>query len=344
MSAIVGLQRRMMELGRIRLGGEKGEKQPGRKLQHFRLTSASRALLEAAAVEYGGTVTDWQGAPDEGYFQVYTETDVLDIILPPVFSDRDGSPTLPYSQAYELFKGPERVRCCDGVTETISAKPCMCDPEGRDCQIMTRLNVMLPKLPGLGVWLLQSHGWNAASVLPGTLDLLQMAAAEQSFIPALLRLEARTSKKDGTTRKFVVPVIDLPDVRIGELINGGTVAAVNGPMVRPAKPALPPAVAVPVSTLDDGQPEFPDPPSLPTRESGTAAPPVPGTTPESEGPSMATEKQRRLIFAKAKEHGVGEDTLRGIFQEFTGQSSSAAIPAARVDVILAAIEVAQVPV
>jgi hypothetical protein len=270
-NAIVGLQRRMMELGRIRLGGEKGPKQPGKKLQHFRLTSASRALLEAAAEQYGGTVTDWQGAPDEGYFQVYTETDTLDIILPPVFSDRDGTPTLPYSQAYELFKGPERVRCCDGVTETISAKACMCDPEERECQIMTRLNVMLPDLPGLGVWLLQSHGWNAASVLPGTLDLLQMAAAERTFIPAVLRLEARTSKRDGTTRKFVVPVIDLPNVRIGELVGGGTVAGLNGPSPRPAKPALPPAVSVPAATLEKDEPDFPPPPDLPAAGGSSGA-------------------------------------------------------------------------
>jgi hypothetical protein len=116
MSQIIGVQRRMMELGRIRLG-DKADSGAPRKLSKFRLTSASRALLEAAAELYGGTVQDWQGAPDDGYFELYTDTDTLDIILPPVFSDRDGSPTLPYSQAYELWSGGGCQRRCDGATE-----------------------------------------------------------------------------------------------------------------------------------------------------------------------------------------------------------------------------------
>lgn len=53
---------------------------------------------------------------------------------------------------------------------------------------------------------------------------------------------------------------------------------------------------------------------------------------------FASEPQRRKIFAEAKKHGVSTETLKEIIAEFTGQESSAAIPADRVDVILAAIE------
>ena len=44
----LGIQRRLVELGRIRLG-EKGSRGEPKKLTKFRLTSASRPLLEAAS-------------------------------------------------------------------------------------------------------------------------------------------------------------------------------------------------------------------------------------------------------------------------------------------------------
>lgn len=81
---------------------------------------------------------------------------------------------------------------------------------------------------------------------------------------------------------------------------------------------------------------------------GTSAPadPTPRTdeTPplrdaQGEGAEqLASDRQRRLIFARAKEAGVAEESLRAIFEAATGQTSSAAIPAEKVEAILAAIE------
>lgn len=270
-----------MRLGKIRLG-DKGPKGEPRKLTKFRLTSPARALLEAAAIEYGGDVKDWEGAPDEGVFELYTDTDTLDIILPPVFSDRDGSPTLPYSQAYELWSGGGCQRRCDGETEVLSNKPCLCDPDERTCKIVTRLNVMLPKIPGLGVWMMESHGYNAAAMLPGTLDLLMLAASQQRFIPAVLRLEQRTSKKGGQTRKFVVPVIDLPELRMSDVLANGLAAAtspavINGPVVSPGRPELPAGEAPPSEPEafdNDSTPEFGEPPPIVEAEELVAVPTV----------------------------------------------------------------------
>lgn len=53
--------------------------------------------------------------------------------------------------------------------------------------------------------------------------------------------------------------------------------------------------------------------------------------------ALASEPQRRLIFARAKEAGVDEMGLRAIFDAHTGQTSSAAIPADKVEAILEAI-------
>ena len=248
----IPIQRRMMTLGRIRLGDKAPSGAP-RKLSKFRLTSASRSLLESAASVYGGEVHEWEGAPDEGMFEVYTETDVLDIILPPVFAS-DGKPTLPYSQSYELWSGKGCQRRCDGTTEVLSGKPCKCKPDARECKLTTRLNVMLPKVAGLGVWRLDTKGENAASVLPGTLDLLMLAASERQFIPAQLRAEQRSSKEDGKTHRFVVPVIDLPGVTMEELL-AAQPAALNMPTAAP-RPELPAAAPIVESEPDERDPDI----------------------------------------------------------------------------------------
>lgn len=271
----VVVQRRMMELGRVRLG-QRGSKGEPRKLDTFRLTSASRALLEAVAARYGGKVTAWDDPDHDGYFQVITEATELDIILPPVFSQADGTPTAPYSQWFELWSGGGCIRRCDAVTEALSGKPCICNPENRECQITTRVSFMLPDIPGLGVWRLDSKGWNAAAELPGTLEVLLMAAAESRFIPAVLRMIHRTKKEPGQPiKKFVVPVIDLPQVTVRDLANGTAPSAINPPTSPPReRPALPTAGA-----------DLPDDPRFATPE------PQPGWGEEPElGPGMVSEE------------------------------------------------------
>ena len=90
-----------------------------------------------------------------------------------------------------------------------------------------------------------------------------------------------------------------------------------------------------------------------------APPPLPGSGPEPqtgmqaaaepvsapllpEAPSgpehtYATDKQRRLIFAKAKAAAVDEETLKSILVFVTEQDSTAKIPAGMVDSVLAEI-------
>jgi len=255
MSPVLDVQRRMMELGRVRIGGEKQAGKIGKKLDSFRFTSANRQLLESVAEMWGGEVTEWSSADDEGYFQVYTNTATLPIVLPPVYSAADGTPTTSYSQFYELWSGGGCQRRCDGHTEALTGKPCMCNPDDRACSITTRVSFMLPDVPGLGVWRLDSKGWNAALELPGTLEVLIMAAAQNSFVPAVLRIEKRTKKVPGQgIKKFNVPVLDLPDVKIGELLaagNQGRPLAVNAPApTRLPRPELP------------AGPELPDDPSF----------------------------------------------------------------------------------
>lgn len=269
--APVFVQRRMMELGRVRLG-EKGASGEPKKLGTFRFTSASGTLLAAVAERYGGKPRDWKDAPNEGMFEVVTDATELNIILPPTFSEQDGSPSTSYSQWFELWSAGGCQRRCDGITEALSGDPCLCNPDDRKCDVTTRVSFMLPEIPGLGVWRLDSKGWNAAVELPGTLELLIAAAREQTFIPAVLRLENRVKKVDKQTRRFVVPVIDLPNVTVGQLVSGTAPNALNAPGPEPPKPALPPAPAKPADPSFEAQPDMGAPPELPKRGSaGTAA-------------------------------------------------------------------------
>lgn len=218
---LADIPQRTPELGRIRLG-EKGDRGQPVKLRTFRLTSHSKLLLEAAAALYGGTVKAWDGAPDEGMWQVTTAASELDVLIP----GASGA----VSQSYEVWKGGTCTRRCDGVTESVSASPCVCRVLGqegpdRDCEVVTRFRVILPRVPGLGVWMLTTSGWMAATTLPSTLSLLaRMTSGE--WIPAVLRAEQRSKKvRDPQTGKvqtnrFVVPVLDLPGATIGQLVEG----------------------------------------------------------------------------------------------------------------------------
>ena len=217
-SLIPGLVQRPPELGRIRLG-EKSKQGYPLALKTFRLTSASRTTLEAAAALYGGKVTAWDGAPDEGMWQLVTAATELDVLIP-------GSLAV-ITQAYELWQGGTLERRCDGTTEAVSGQPCLCAAAGlqggeRECEILTRLRVMLPRIPGLGVWRLDTSGYLAATTLPSTVTLLARLTPG-AWIPAVLRAEQR-SKRDRDdkgkviTHRFVVPVLDLPGRTIGQIV------------------------------------------------------------------------------------------------------------------------------
>lgn len=205
--AIVDLQRRIMEAGRIRIGAQTATSNGGTrpvKLETFRLTSADQRRIEQAAELFGGAPVEW-AAPAGRQWEVVTTTDALAVIVPPS--------EMAFSQHYEMWSAGGCQRRCDGVTESIGDRPCACDPDKRECAIHTRLSVMLRDLPGLGVWRIDTSGYYAAVELSGAVQVIQAAAGRGALLPARLRLEQRTVKRqvDGKpqTRRFAVPVLDI---------------------------------------------------------------------------------------------------------------------------------------
>lgn len=234
---IEGLTPRVQEIGRIRMG-EKSPKGFPIKLKTFRLTSNDKKVLEAAAGLYGGEVKAWSDAPDEGMWQLTTAASELDILIPRALRS--------VSQAWELWQGGTCERRCDGRTEELSEQPCICGPARGSsddvCDVVTRLSVILPRLPGLGVWRLDTGGWNAATTIPSTVDLL-LAIDPRPMVPAVLRAVQASSKvrEDGkvVTHRFVRPQLDAPGITIGQLVGA---AAEPLPQLAPGeRPAVPTA-------------------------------------------------------------------------------------------------------
>lgn len=221
---IIALQRRLVPVGRIRMGEKKtarnGKKYPA-KLDTWRLTSADPARLRAVAEVYGGNVRPW-----EEQHEVYTEAKALDIVV---------IPGQAVSQHMELWgQRPDRgddkprpvvcLRRCDGVTELLTDRPCICATEPGDdtaCKPVTHLMVMLPKIAGIGTWRVTTRGNNAAAELLGTAEILEQLTAAGELVPARLRLDQRTSVNPdtGVTNHFVVPVIDI-DIALNDVFSG----------------------------------------------------------------------------------------------------------------------------
>ncbi|MGA5467151.1 hypothetical protein [Mycobacterium sp. NPDC050041] len=260
---IIELQRRLAEIGRIRIGqqvasGNGRGKRPA-KLSTFRLTSADRNRIHQAALLYGGTPSEWE-APAGNQWEIVTETDALNVIVPP--SD------MAFSQHYELWSGGGCQRRCDGVNESINQGQCICDPEKRECSIHTRLSVMLRDLPGLGVWRIDTSGYYAAVELQGAVEVVQMAAGRGQMLPARLRLEQRMIKRANQgTKRFAVPVLDI-EVSPAQLLGGGAAAMLAGPDGQPGTLAIEPPRQ---GAIDGSSPLTPVPESVPEAPAASVA-------------------------------------------------------------------------
>lgn len=226
---IIDLQRRMRQLGEIRIGHvvptgrTRKDGKPGTrpaKLNQFRFTSPSREILTAVAELYGGEVQPWtpaNGGPSE--FEVYSKANRLPVLIPP----RDA-----VSQWYELYAGSKCQRRCDGVTEHKRDRPCLCNPDNRECRITTRVNVMLRDVPALGQWLLITKGYYAATELPPAAELLAQAGG---YVAGWLGMEEKLVQRDEGPARFMVPTLDV-EITPAALMAGqitGAPAVATGP-------------------------------------------------------------------------------------------------------------------
>jgi hypothetical protein len=212
---ILDRQKRGYQIGEIRTGYEvkppQGKSYPT-KLETFRLTTVSRTAADSIAAQFGGEVQATVLKNGKKTYEVFTEASELPVMVPP------GDSVI--SQWYEMWSAAGRARQCDGFTEQRSGDPCKCPSDlirraelaksGSACRPVTRLNVMLPDVPDLGVWLLTSNGGNAADELEDKAEMLRSARDAGVILPAKLRLEPREVRIVGEKPcQFVVPVLEI---------------------------------------------------------------------------------------------------------------------------------------
>ncbi len=235
---IKDLQAQQAQVGRIRIGHQvetkDGKTRPA-KLDRFRFTTPSQTLAKAIAAQYGGTVEPWQAPSGPAEWEVISDAKAIPVLVPP----------RPVSQFYELWSGAGCQRRCDGETEIISGDACQCPldqleraelaTKGRACKVTTRLKVMLPEIPGIGVWRLDSHGYYSAIELPSTAEFLGAVTDAGGYIRAVLALEERIVKRPGVgIRQFMVPALHVdvtPDALVagaGTALPGRATAAIAG--------------------------------------------------------------------------------------------------------------------
>jgi hypothetical protein len=223
MTRILNRQRQLAEAGRLRLGltvqSSNGKTRPTRS-DTWIFTSPDRTKAEAAAQLWGGEVEHWQPMGNGGkQWRVITKATSIDAILP------SGDPL---SQAYEQWNKGGCVRRCNGETESFSGSPCLClaefgeqwheQPKGRVCDTKSRLKVLLPELPGLGSYRIETGSYYAADEIAGVVDFIRGAVGDSALVPIRVRIEQRTRVAGGETKHFPVPVVELRGVTTGALL------------------------------------------------------------------------------------------------------------------------------
>jgi hypothetical protein len=251
-SRILTMKRQAAELGRIRTGYSRPNPKGGRPIpvrsKTFILTTHSRDYATAAATLYGGTVEAWtpQGTTIVQH-RVITEATELRAILPA------GDPL---SQANEMWTGGGCQRRCDGETEQLTRQPCICLARyGEDwhvrkpdevCRPTSRITVMLPDLPDLGVWRLETKSYYAADAMAGGVDTVLQATDGRGLMPVRMWIEQRTAVRGGKTKNFPVVMVvpSLPTLR----------QALSGPLSTAA--ALDPGTLVDRPAIEAPRPDY----------------------------------------------------------------------------------------
>jgi hypothetical protein len=215
-------RRRLPQAGRIRLGAKDARAHGGRRaINIFRFTSGDAALLAPVADKYGGIVVPWNEPKSGDRFELVTETNKLDVILPPnALTERyekrakDGALVswCDDSGRWLATSGPEGPE--------ISNTECLCRAQGvleSRCIYKLRLSVMLPDVDSIGLWRLDTSSMYAREEIPGVVQVIEQIDQGRGLFRAILRLEQRTSPG----RRFNVPVLDT-GVGVEALLAGET--------------------------------------------------------------------------------------------------------------------------
>jgi hypothetical protein len=219
-SRLLNIQRRAAEHGRLRTGYTQGNR-PVRSATWV-VTSHSEEHVRTAAKLWGGEPESWKPLNSTiEQWRVITKASSIEALI---------TPGDPLNQYNEMWSAGGCQRRCDGETELLSRKACLCtaqfgedwhqQPKGRVCSATSRLNVMLPDLSGMGLWRAETHSFYAASEWGGMVDMVLAGTNGDGFVPVTLRIEPRQVVREGQTKKFPVVVVELRGVTPRQALSG----------------------------------------------------------------------------------------------------------------------------
>lgn len=319
--------RRLPRLGKIRTGIKK------QKLD----TNGKPVLNKRGEPLYYPVALDYFVCPEE-VAKVYGEKPrEIDIMFP--LSDEE----VIFPQYMKKY-GASGLRCKgDGVTGYMSvngnlvARNCnLGDPADewcKDCQPRADLNVLLPKVPGFGVWTIGTGGWNSIVNVNSQITAIKaMTGGRIDYIPLKLRIveHKATILNDGKQFQKTVYVLRLDVAERFDIFldkYGRREQAMLPPHVERALSgfaALSAAPRLPVS-VDQGSAE-----DEPVQEAAqlVEAQEVTGT--------LATQAQIRKIFALVRGLGMKDTTVKSIiFDMFPGKSSTSQLTKKEASLLIA---------
>ncbi|MEV0617616.1 hypothetical protein AB0I81_30145 [Nonomuraea sp. NPDC050404] len=201
---IIDRQHRLRTIGRIRLGTFEGRPKAS---EFFIPTSEFEHFIRQMADIYGGKVEQWKPQGDGGmqWRLMNEELTSLEAIIPP---HRD-----PLDQAYEKWSRGGRQARCNGETVENLGRPCVCKaqwgprfwenaPAQQACKLHSRLNIWIPEIQDIGVWLLETKGANAGAELPGFVDMLQAMFGPKVAVPVSLWLVPGKTREKGKLKLY----------------------------------------------------------------------------------------------------------------------------------------------
>ena len=310
---LLDIQRRGQQIGRLRIGQQVPSSKPGKMrpvaLDTFRFTTGSRHTADAIAELYGGTVAAWGKQ-----WEVLTGRNAIQVVVPP----RDQV----ISQWYEMWTAAGCLRRCDSQTEQKSGGPCLCphaeDPTNPDevetaarererlakmnppraCQRKTRISVMIPDLPGLGVFRLDTGSFYAAGEVLDAGDLMQAAREREVFLPATVRIDHRERVENGQTKKYPVPVLEVM-ATFRQIVTGALSAAGIAAQ-------LPPAPGEPQRAITSGTTQTP---AKAPAEIEPATAPLTAQEIADRAKKARARHEVEALVALAKQERVGEDLV-----------------------------------
>ena len=232
MSPMLDIQKRHAEVFRIRIGDKDERGNPRKLTDSIRVTSPNAAVVDAFVAVFGGETKPW-----DAQFEAYLPTTALPVMVLPGQS---------ISQWWESYRGGVCERRCDGETETLSGKPCMCPAEitvrvndRSACSPMTRINVVCPDVEVVGAGSLVTHGMVAAETLPQAVAIAEGALSRGLMVPAVLRIVEHVGK----AKRYTVPQLEIVGVSLTQLTTGeATVTAIDRPKPAQVAPPAPKAI------------------------------------------------------------------------------------------------------